>query len=255
MNMKKPISINNIINNKEYEKLNKEFRKLREEFNKYKESTSDKLKEIEILRKENDDLRKKFNKITINTYQPNVNQMKYNLDNYISLLEKQKEFLIAILLTLFNNLNIKNKINKDMILFQLEKNIGKEKEKEKFLNDIINLIQENKNYNNYNYNINNNNKIINLRYRNTNYKYNYNLCIYNFKFQFLAEKVNKVLFKNNKINNYIYISGNDKLRDKKETDLLKKINEMLNIIKKKKDLLKLKKNNLSFRTSTIKEEN
>ena len=56
--MKKPISINNIINNKEYEKLNKEFKKLRDEFNKYKESTTDKLKEIEILRRENDDLKK-----------------------------------------------------------------------------------------------------------------------------------------------------------------------------------------------------
>ena len=246
--MKKPISINNIINNKEYEKLNKEFKKLRDEFNKYKESTTDKLKEIEILRRENDDLKKKFNKINFNTYQANVNKIKYNMDNYISLLEKQKEFLIAILITLFNNFNIKNKINKDMILFQLEKNIGKEKEKEKFLNDIINLIQENKNNNN-------NNKIINLRYKNINYKYNYNLSIYSFKFQFLADKVNKVLFKNNKINNYIYISGNGKLRDKKEIELLKKINEMLNIIKKKKDLLKLKKNNLSFRTSTIKEEN
>ena len=246
MNMKKPISISNIINNKEYEKLNKEFKKLRDEFNKYKESTTDKLKEIEILRRENDDLKKKFNKINFNTYQANVNKIKYNMDNYISLLEKQKEFLIAILITLFNNFNIKNKINKDMILFQLEKNIGKEKEKEKFLNDIINLIQENKN---------NNNKIINLRYKNINYKYNYNLSINSFKFQFLADKVNKVLFKNNKINNYIYISGNGKLRDKKEIELLKKINEMLNIIKKKKDLLKLKKNNLSFRTSTIKEEN
>ena len=249
--MKKPLNINNIINNKEYEKLRNEYNKLKLEFDKYKESTSDKLKEIESLlsqnekiKKENEEMKKKLYKININTntYHTN-NQIKYNKEAYISLLEKQKEFLISMLLTVIN-LNIKNKINKDMILFQLDKNIWKEKEKEKFVNDIINSIQENKN------NINNT-KIINLRYRNNNIKNNNIFSINNFKFQILSSKVPS---KNNKINNFIHNNVNDKLKDKKELELLRKINDMLGIIKKKKDILKYRKNNLSFRTSTIKEE-
>ena len=61
------------------------------------------------------------------------------------------------------------------------------------------------------------------------------------------------MFKSNKNNNLNYINTNEKLKDKKESELLKKINEMLNIIKNKKDALKHKKNNLSFRTGTNKE--
>ena len=52
--MKKPLNINNIINNKEYEKLRNEYNKLKIEFDKYKESTSDKLKEIESLLSQNE---------------------------------------------------------------------------------------------------------------------------------------------------------------------------------------------------------
>ena len=75
-------------------------------------------------------LKKKVYKTNINTY---TNQIKYNKDAYIALLEKQKDFLISILVNLINTLNIKNKINRDIIIFHLEKNIGKEKEKEKFI--------------------------------------------------------------------------------------------------------------------------
>ena len=245
--MRKPININNITNNKENEKLRTENKKLKEEFDKYKESL---LSQNEKLKKENDDLKKLINKTNINTYQ--------NKDAiYISLLEKQKDFLISILLMIINS-NVKNKINKEMIIFQLEKNIGKEKEKEKFVNDVLHLIQDNKISINNNITNNNNTKVINLRYNNyTNNNNNIkNNSIYirnNFNFQILANKVNKVLFKSNKNNNLNYINTNEKMKDKKESELLKKINEMLNIIKNKKDALKHKKNNLSFRTGTNKE--
>lgn len=240
--MKKPININGLITSKEY-----------------RENTSDKKKDIELLisqnekmKKENHDLKKKVYKTNINTY---TNQIKYNKDAYIALLEKQKDFLISILVNLINTLNIKNKINRDIIIFHLEKNIGKEKEKEKFINDIKNLMEDNKNGNaNINFNIKNN-KTPNLRYNNidSNYIKNISFNKTNFNFQILSIKNNKTSYKNNKINNS-YNNGNDKTRDKKEVELLKKINEMLGIIKKKKDILKYKKNNLSFRVSKIKEE-
>ena len=184
-------------------------------------------------------------------YQTN-NQSISNKDTYIALLEKQKEFLISVLLEIIN-INIKNKIDEDMILVQLKKNIGHEKEK--FVKEILNMIQDNKN----NYIYNNINKTINLRYKNTtnnhNYlKNNYILAINNFKFQILANKISKATSKNNKFNNNFFSNSNEKIRDKKEQELLKKINEMLVIIKKKKDILKYRKNNLSFRASVIKEE-
>lgn len=240
--MKKPININNIPNNKEYEKLRTENKKLKEEFDKYKESF---ISQNEKLKKENSELKQIiFHKTNINTNQ--------NKDTYISLLEKQKDFLISILITLINS-NMKNKINKEMIIFQLEKNIGKEKEKEKFLNDVLNLIQDNKiNLTNNN----TNNKNINLRYNNyinNNGKNNNAYAKINFNFQILSNKVNKVLSKSNKSNNSYYANGNEKIKEKKELELLKKINEMLNIIKKKKDALKNRKNNLSLRTGTNKE--
>ena len=98
--MKKPLNINNLINNKEYEKLSNEYNKLKTEFDKYKESTSGKLKDIELIltqnekiKKENEEMKKKLYKININTniYHTN-NQIKYNKEAFISLLEKQKEF-------------------------------------------------------------------------------------------------------------------------------------------------------------------
>ena len=221
--MRKPININNIGNNKEYEKLRTENKKLKEEFDKYKESL---LSQNEKLKKENSDLKQ----ILLHKTNTNLNAYQ-NKDTYISLLEKQKDFLISILITLINSIS-KNKINKEMIIFQLEKNIGKEKEKEKFItnNKTINL-----RYNNY---INNNGKNNNVFVKN------------NFNFQILSNKVNKVIFKSNKSNNSYYI---EKLKEKKELELLKKINEMLNIIKKKKDALKNRKNNLSFRDRNNKE--
>ena len=55
---------------------------------------------------------------------------------------KEKDYLISII-TRLTNLNSKNKISKDIILSQLdEKNIDKEKDKEKLANDIINTIQK-----------------------------------------------------------------------------------------------------------------
>ena len=46
--------------------------------------------------------------------------------------------------------------------------------------------------------------------------------------------------------NTSYNNINNNLRNKKETELLKNINDMLLIIKKKKNNLKTRKNNLSF---------
>ena len=242
--MRKPININNIGNNKEYEKLRIENKKLKEEFDKYKESL---LSQNEKLKKENSDLKQ----ILLHKTNTNLNAYQ-NKDTYISLLEKQKDFLISILITLINSIS-KNKINKEMIIFQLEKNIGKEKEKEKFLNDVLNLLHDDK----INLINNTNNKNINLRYNNyINNIYGKNNNVFaknNFNFQILSNKVNKVIFKSNKSNNSYYTNGNEKLKEKKELELLKKINEMLNIIKKKKDALKNRKNNLSFRTGNNKE--
>ena len=241
--MRKPININNIGNNKEYEKLRTENKKLKEEFDKYKESL---LSQNEKLKKENSDLKQ----ILLHKTNTNLNAYQ-NKDTYISLLEKQKDFLISILITLINSIS-KNKINKEMIIFQLEKNIGKEKEKEKFINDFLNLINDNK----INFINNTNNKTINLRYNNyinNNAKNNNVFVKNNFNFQILSNKVNKVIFKSNKSNNSYYTNGNEKLKEKKELELLKKINEMLNIIKKKKDALKNRKNNLSFRARNNKE--
>jgi hypothetical protein len=48
------------------------------------------------MKKENHDLKKKVYKTNINTY---TNQIKYNKDAYIALLEKQKDFLISILVS------------------------------------------------------------------------------------------------------------------------------------------------------------
>jgi hypothetical protein len=242
--MKKPIFNNN---NKENEKLRFEYKKLKEEFDRYKESISDKLKDAELLllqndkiRKENEDLKNRLNKCTqIKTYDKNNHNFN-SKDINISLLSRQKEVLIVMLLRILNS-NNKNKINKEKILYLLdEKNINKEKERVKFINEMIVSIQEGKK-----------NNIINLRYKNTNIinnnisNNNYNLIKTNFSFQILNNKVNKILYKNNKMNTS-YNNINDNLRDKKETELLKNINDMLLIIKKKKNNLKTRKNNLSF---------
>ena len=239
--------------NKEYEKLKQENKKLKEDFEKYKESTNEKLKDLELIlsqnekiKKENEELKKKLSKTNnIN----NINQsfsskpndkLKIDLLNKeatISLISKQKDFLISII-TRLTNLNIKNKINKEIILSQLEeKNIDKEKDKEKLANEIINTIQEVKKFN------------VNEK---KNIHFN-NLSKYNFSFEISINK-------NNKINSGKKIRGsnnqgsnNDKNNYKKEAELIRKLNEMLGIIKKRKELLKSKKNNLSFRVGTIKE--
>ena len=148
--------------NKELEKLKQENKKIKEEYEKYKESTIEKLKELENLtsqneklKKENEELKKKLTKnggtvTTQNSSSKNVDKLKNDLRNKeatISLINKQKDFLISIL-TRITNLNTKNKISKEIILSQLdEKNIDKEKEKEKLTSDIISTIQEGKKLN------------------------------------------------------------------------------------------------------------
>ncbi len=235
--------------NKEYEKLKQENKKIKEEYEKYKELTNEKLKDLEILiaqnekiKKENEELKKKLSKngtnVNQNTSLKSSDKLKIDLRNKeatISLINKQKDFLISIL-TRITNLNFKNKISKEIILSQLdEKNIDKEKEKEKLTNDIINTIQEGKKIN-----TNNNNRNI----------YN-NLLKNNFSFEILTKKNSKIISGKNLrgTNN----TNNEKNNYKKEAELIRKLNEMLAIIKKKKELLKSKKNNLSFRVGTIKE--
>ena len=234
--------------NKELEKLKQENKKIKEEYEKYKESTIEKLKELENLtsqneklKKENEELKKKLTKnggtvTTQNSSSKNVDKLKNDLRNKeatISLINKQKDFLISIL-TRITNLNIKNKISKEIILSQLdEKNIDKEKEKEKLTSDIISTIQEGKKLNMNNIN-----------------NYN-NLIKNNFSFEILTKKNSKIISgKNSRGSNNSY---NDKNNCKKEAELIRKLNEVLAIIKKRKEILKSKKNNLSFRVGTIKE--
>ena len=236
--------------NKEYEKLKQENKRLKEEYEKYKESTNDKLKDLELIisqnekiKKENEELKKKLSKLNNSN---NINQsfsskpndkLKIDLHNKeatISLITKQKEFLISII-TRLTNLNIKNKINKEIILSQLEeKNIDKEKDKEKLANEIISTIQDIKKYN-----IND--------HKNIGFK---GLAINIFSFVILFN-VNNKISSGKKIKGNS--NGNDKNNYKKEAELIRKLNEMLGIIKKRKEVLKSKKNNLSFRVGTIKE--
>ena len=243
------------IGNKEYEKLKQENKKIKEEFEKYKEITNEKLKELESLisqnekyKKENEELKKKISKISGTTQnqsipQKPIDKLKIDLHNKeatISLISKQKDFLLSII-TRLTNFNLKNKINKEVILSHLdEKNIDKEKDKEKFANDIINTVRDaKKNI------INNNGKNIGFN----------NLCKNNFTFEILANRSNKInsMKNSSKMNNSNGNNGNDKNNYKKEAELIRKLNEMLGIIKKKKELLKSKKNSLSFRVGTIKE--
>ena len=240
--------------NKDLEKIRQENKKLKEEYEKYKETTNEKLKDLELLisqnekiRKENDELKKKLSKMNGGN-NPNqsissksIDKLKidlYNKEATISLISKQKDFLISII-TRITNLNLKNKISKDIILTQLdEKNIDKEKDKEKLTNDIIHTIQEGK-------------KII----ANSNQNSITNLSKSNFSFEILSKKNNKLIGSKNSKGNSSFLNGgvNEKNNYKKEAELIRKLNEMLAIIKKKKDLLKSKKSNLSFRIGTIKE--
>ena len=248
--MKKPINVLN----KDYDKLKQENKKLKEEYEKYKESTNEKLKDLELLisqnekiRKENDELKKKLakmnggNNANQSITSKSIDKLKidlYNKEATISLISKQKDFLISII-TRITNLNLKNKISKDTILSQLdEKNIDKEKDKEKLTNDIIHTIQEGK-----------------KNIANTNQKSITNLSKNNFSFEILSKKNSKLIgSKNNKGNSsFMNGGGNEKNNYKKEAELIRKLDEMLVIIKKKKDLLKSKKSNLSFRIGTIKE--
>jgi hypothetical protein len=240
--------------NKDYEKLRQENKKLKEEYEKYKETTNEKLKDLELLisqnekiRKENDELKKKLakmnggNNANQSITSKSIDKLKidlYNKEATISLISKQKDFLISII-TRITNLNLKNKISKDIILSHLdEKNIDKEKDKEKLTNDIIHTIQEGK-----------------KNIANTNQKSITNLSKNNFSFEILSKKNSKLIgSKNNKGNSsFMNGGGNEKNNYKKEAELIRKLDEMLVIIKKKKDLLKSKKSNLSFRIGTIKE--
>ena len=240
--------------NKDLEKLRQENKKLKEEYEKYKETSNEKLKDLELLisqnekiRKENDELKKKLSKMNGGN-NPNqsissksIDKLKIDLHNKeatISLISKQKDFLISII-TRITNLNLKNKISKDIILTQLdEKNIDKEKEKEKLTNDIIHTIQEGK-----------------KNIANSNQNSNNNLSKSNFSFEILSKKNSKLIGSKNSKGNSSFLNGgvNEKNNYKKEAELIRKLNEMLAIIKKKKDLLKSKKSNLSFRIGTIKE--
>ena len=237
---------------KEIEKLRQENKKIKEEFEKYKESATEKLKDLdniisqnERLKKENDEIKKKLSKINnTNTSQNQsipqkpIDRLKndlYNKEATISLILKQKDFLLSII-TRLTNLNIKNKINKEVILSQIdEKNIDKEKDKEKLINDIINAVQEGKK---------------NLNSKNIEFSLSKN----SFSFEIVMNRNSKVnSSKNNRKNNSNNNNSNEKNNYKKEAELIRKINEMLGIIKKKKELLKSKKNSLSFRVGTIKE--
>ena len=240
--------------NKDLEKLRQENKKLKEEYEKYKETSNEKLKDLELLisqnekiRKENDELKKKLSKMNGGN-NPNqsissksIDKLKIDLHNKeatISLISKQKDFLISII-TRITNLNLKNKISKDIILTQLEeKNIDKEKDKEKLTNDIIHTIQEGKK------------NIANSNQNSIN-----NLSKSNFSFEILSKKNSKLIGSKNSKGNSSFMNGgvNEKNNYKKEAELIRKLNEMLAIIKKKKDLLKSKKSNLSFRIGTIKE--
>jgi len=240
--------------NKDLEKLRQENKKLKEEYEKYKETSNEKLKDLELLisqnekiRKENDELKKKLSKMNGGN-NPNqsissksIDKLKIDLHNKeatISLISKQKDFLISII-TRITNLNLKNKISKDIILTQLdEKNIDKEKDKEKLTNDIIHTIQEGK-----------------KNIANSNQNSITNLSKSNFSFEILSKKNNKLIGSKNSKGNSSFLNGgvNEKNNYKKEAELIRKLNEMLAIIKKKKDLLKSKKSNLSFRIGTIKE--
>ena len=119
-----------------------------------------------------------------------------------------------------------------------EKNIDKEKDKEKLTNDIIHTIQEGKK----NITNSNQNNITNLSKN-------------NFSFEILSKKNSKLIGNKNYKGNSSFLNGGmgEKNNYKKEAELIRKLNAMLAIIKKKKDLLKSKKNNLSFRIGTIKE--
>ena len=223
--MKKP-NYNGV--NKDYEKLRSENKKLKEEFEKYKETTNEKLKDLELLisqnekiRKENDELKKKLAKMNGGNNQnqsitsKSVDKLKidlYNKEATISLISKQKDFLISII-TRITNLNLKNKISKDIILSQ--KNIDKEKDKEKLTNDIIHTIQEGKK----NIMNSNQNSI-------TNFSQN------NFSFEILSKRNSKLIGNKNSKGNSSFLNGggNDKNNYKKEAELIRKLNEMLAII-------------------------
>ena len=247
--MKKSI---NVVN-KDHDKLRQENKKLKEEYEKYKETMNEKLKDLELLisqneklRKENDELKKKLSKInggnntSQNMSSKSLDKLKTDLHNKeatISLISKQKDFLISII-TRITNLNSKNKFNKGKILSQLEeKNIDKEKDKEKLTNEIISVIKEEKK------------DFINNKY------YIRHLSKDNFSLEILPKKNSKIIGSKNSKGNYSCLNGGggDKNNYKKEVEIIRKLNDMLAIIKKKKDLLKSKKNNLSFRIGTIKE--
>ena len=215
--MKKPIYSS--LSNKELEKFRKENKKIKEEYDRYKESVSEKLKDLDLLiiqnekiKKENEELKKKISKLTNNTNnQCEIIKHKESL-KVESIKEQQISLLIKqrdYLLSIFNKLN--SKIKKEFILSQLdEKYIDKEKTKEKLTNNIINLIYEGRK------SIEKNFKII----KNS--------------FEFI---------KNSKDAN----SSMNSFNSKSEADLIRRINDMLSIIRRKKEILKTKKNNTTYR--------
>ena len=230
--MKKINKLN--ISNKEIEKLKSENKKIKEEFEKYKEVTYEKLKSFEFLnsqyektRRENEDLKKRLSKspnniISINQSSNPSNQNyilktpnKLKNDPLIKILTKQREILISVITKIAMN-SKSNKQNSDIIMSYLDDNSN---DKEKVINQIYSII-------------------------NKDLKKNFSdLVIKNFNFQI-----------NTKINKKLVLSDNQGENNEKEIELIKKINDMLSKIQKRKEYLKNQKNNLSNKLGNGNEE-
>lgn len=234
---------------KDFERLKQENKKIKEEYEKYKEISEDKLKDLEFLsiqyektRKENEELKKKLAKASNNTNQSillkTIDKLKYDMyhkDSSIKILTKHRDLLISILTKLGCK---KNNISSEMLLSYLEEDNEKEKEYliNKIHNEIINIIKEN-------------NKKLNLKNMSiTNYSFD---IIYQNKNKIISTTIKKNIITNkNCCNSQNNNSEENKLsnnNNEKELELIKKINEMLFKIQRRKELLKAQKNTISLR--------
>ena len=220
--------INNVnISNKEIEKLKFENKKLKEEFEKYKEITYEKLKNFEFLnsqyektRRENEDLKKKLSKSPSNINPTNQNSnpssqnytiktpIKLKNDSLIKILTKQREILVSVITKIATN-SKSSKQNSDVIMSYLDDDVN---DKDKIINQIYGIIN-----------------------KDTKKKFP-DLTIKNFNFEINPKSYKKRVLEDNQGEN-----------NEKEIELIKKINDMLSKIQKRKEYLKNQKNSLSIK--------
>lgn len=239
----------NTISTKDYERIKQENKKIKEEYEKYKEVTENKLKDFESIsiqyekaKKENEELKKKFSKSNTTNNNQNIllktiDKLKFDMyhkDSQIKILTKHRDLLISILTKLGCK---KNYISSEMLLSYLEEDNDKEKDHliNKLNNEIIDIIKDNQKKN----------KLKNFSITKYSFDINKNSN------KNLSNNIKKNLaYCSNVVNNYQNNINNNDLgysNEEKEIELIKKINDMLYKIQKRKEVLKTQKNLISLK--------